>query len=54
MWYDIITEDWDNSIHFTLKMKGARSYETMVSYHITTRGHNLEKLELKVLKTLVT
>jgi len=32
-------------LYFTLKMEAARSSETMVSYHNTTRRHSPEELE---------
>jgi len=35
------------STHFTLKMEAARSFETLVSYHITTRRHNPQDNDFK-------
>jgi len=34
--------------HFTLKMGAARSSETLVSYHITTRRYNPEDLDINL------
>jgi hypothetical protein len=37
---------WSAFIHFTLKMKAAKSSEMLVSYHSTIRRHNPEDLDL--------
>jgi len=39
---DLDLKLYPSSSHFTLKMEAARSSETLVSYHITTRRHNPE------------
>jgi hypothetical protein len=35
-------------LHFTLKMEAGRSFETLISYHRTTRRHNPEDLDLNL------
>jgi hypothetical protein len=39
---------WSVAVHFTLKMEAARSSETLVSYHITTRRQDSEDLDLNL------
>jgi hypothetical protein len=39
--------------HFTLKMQAAKSSETLVSYHITTRRHDPEDHARPVAETLI-
>jgi len=47
--HDVTTQKamtWDSTYHFTLKMEGAWTTETSVSYHKTTRHYNPEDLDL--------